>query len=481
MRIFLDNVEVTPHAQWPLAQLVFRKDEDQYTVAVQLQDVMFYGDAFAKLKAEEVSKWVWNARIMLGGVTLEAKLHKHAVRYGSDRCLVTIDLDNTQQFTRDISGMLVDPSLIEEFPIIIRPKVDKAILIMLLVSTFILLYITAKEIYELGKDIAILAGIAGAGVTGPASSTVAKIAIIALRAAYVAALMVALVNLVRELIDLLARIDRTKAFRLYDALNSFCQRAGYTLEAPTWLRNVWVVSEHADTMEASELFSYAKVLTNSAILVLNQRVKFINLNTVIPSQYRRAFEEYYRYTSDELARRELISLLRDPADSYALTAKAAIEIDRPGLMGFSRKDIPLGTYGIAEWGFYNKYVQAFIKAVGVFSRRVRNLQARINLNSSYVIVEREGFAPKLVYAPNKTQPFSSEVLLQNVYQHYANKQVTKRCENVKMPFNPQDFLDLLVAGMPGVIDLTWKVNDEAAEVTYDIEKVSIATQTYRIV
>lgn len=98
-----------------------------------------------------------------------------------------------------------------------------------------------------------------------------------------------------------------------------------------------------------------------------------------------------------------------------------------------------------------------------------------------MIVEREGFAPKLVYAPNKTQPFSSEVLLQNVYQHYANKQVTRRCENVKMPFNPQDFLDLLVAGMPGIIDLTWKVNDEAAEVTYDIEKVNIATQTYRIV
>ena len=362
---------------------------------------------------------------------------------------------------------------------VVRPRVDRATVVMLIISIFVITYIIVKESYELAREVAILLGIAGAGVTGPLSSSMASAALAVLRALYIAALVVALVNLVREVINLLMRIEQTKAFRLLDALQAIAQQAGYTLQAPAWLRDVWVVGDAADLNEATELFMIAKQLTRSVLFGVGTQLRLVPAGGTFPSALRRAWEEGYRYNTEEIPRRELITLVRDAADSWSITAPAAVEVDRPGMLGYRRVDVAKATGRNAGEHAHKGLILAFLNVLSVFSRRIRNIRAQWQDSEGYLIVEREGFAEKLVYAQSKTQ-VEQRKLLERVQAHYANRRLEKRYEDVRIPLTVQDFQTLLAQGFPGVVSLRWLPVEGWAEVTYSVETKTLQ-ETIRIV
>lgn len=479
IELYLNGQRVAPHASWHEAEIVVQRDEENYTLAVQLQDVVLVEDAYDFIKQAEQNLSVVIVEARIDGIAFKGRLMPHEVVYMRDHVRVRVDLDTAGDFARLVAGRLIPQNIIESFPIVVRPKVDRATVIVLIVSIFIITYITIKEIFELSRDIALLLGIAGAGVSGPISSTAAAAAIATLRALYIASLVVALVQLVREVINLLTRIDSTKGVRLGVALQAFANSAGFSVQYPSWLDNVWLVGDTIDTTEATEVFSIAKRLTRTALLGIGNQLRFVPLAGTFPQALRQAWEEGYRYNSDEVPRREIISLVRDAADSWSLSAPAAVEIDRPGMLGYKRIDIPRATGQRAGERREIALVRAFLSVLALFSRRIRNVQAQYQEAEGYLIVEREGFSEKLVYAQSKSN-VQQELLLQNVQAAYSNRRLEKRFENVRMPFTAQVFQTLMAAGFAGVRSLRWKAAQGWAEITYAVETKQL-NETIRII
>jgi hypothetical protein len=178
-------------------------------------------------------------------------------------------------------------------------------------------------------------------------------------------------------------------------------------------------------------------------------------------------------------RRELVTLVRDPSDEYTLQTAAAVEIDRAPLRGLRRIDIPYAPAKPAGERKVFEYVRTFLNALRAFSARVRNIQAVFQAAQGFIIVEREAFMQKLVFADDPESVQDSAQLLQQIAQAYSTNR-TARIYEARIPFNAADFAALEAAGFAGVRQLRWRILDEYAEVEYEVNETLNITQTVRI-
>jgi len=480
IRFFIAGQEVSAWVGWHAAELVVQRDTEQLTLAIELQRVKLIADAAQAVRTAFPSLRPIPARVQWAGLDLQGRIDPAQVFFADDYVLISVRLDELDDFARSVEGRLLDDAWRRDVRIVVAPRVEKATILMLLVSSFVIIYIVIKETFELGRDIAVLLGIAGAGIGGPVSSSIAAAALAVLRAAYIAALVIALVQLVREMLQLIERIETTRAISLYDALERFTSAAGFNIQTPDWLRQVWLLGGGVEEYEASEVFRLAKQLTRSILYSKNRVIRFIPLAaSSFPAALRRAHEEKYRYNLDEVKRREIISLTRDASDEYTVSAFAAVEIDRPPLRGYERVDIPYAPARAAGDRAVFRFVQRFLQVLALFSARIRNIQAVFQAARDFVIVERSAFLRKLYYADDPERLTDEQALLQRVANVYATSR-TARIYEARIPFSAADFAALEAAGFAGVRSLRWRVLDEYAEVEYEVLDTLNINQTIRI-
>lgn len=470
MRLWINGQEVTDWVGWEKAELQITRDTEALQLVIDFSNIKLLGQGSQIVQQQFSMSTPMRVEVEFApGAKLQGKVYPHGVYWGRDYVLVSSELDNITEFQRRIEGRLVPDELIAEVRFVVAPKVDKALIIGLVISSFILTYLLIKELFELKRDIAVIAGITGAGIGGPVSGSIAAALIAAARIIYIAALVVAIVGLVGEILKLIDRIEKTKGFRLLEALQYFIGAAGYnTLDAPPWLGQVWIIGE--DIAEALELFSLAKTLTNSILFVEGGRVSFIPVQGgSFPANLRRGWEERWRYATDETPRRELITFVRDASDEYTLDVPAAVEIDRPGLRGFKRRDIPLALAAVAGDRPVFGLLRAFLNALSLFSRRIKNVSAQYQQAQNLIITERGHFLPKMVYAenPEDVKEDNAQELLGKVAEAYQGTQIKKVFDEVKVPFSYADYAQLKSARFAGLRRLTWRVSEEWAIIEYE--------------
>lgn len=475
MELRLDNVAVTPPAELPAIELVVDRDMEKYNVAVQLRNVKLYADAYQKIKTDvQGGKRRWDVRIILptasGSIELRGLLSLHEVVFYEDYAVVSVDIDTGYGFAQAVGGKLVPADLVRRVQVLVRPQVDKGTLLALALAAFVIIYITYKEVTELARDIRIALGITGAGSTGPISGPATAVALLVLRTAFIVALVAQLVQLVKTIVELLGSRKETNAFPLAEAVQRICNEAGYSVNTDQ-LRGFWVVGDNVNTFTAVEVMQIAKQLQNASMLVLRNVVFFVPNGQRTTFFDNKAYAEKYSYPTDAYPRRQLVSFVRDAAEAYSLAAPAAVEIDRDKHAGFSRVDIPLALAVPATPHPKAHIYKAFFDAVKLFSRRIRQVRADYAEPPPLIMVEREGFTPKLVFTQD-TADFTipdQRVVLEYIRDRYtAEADVPRRYTEVRMPLSPQEMLTLLYdEKLRGVQSLRWRPFDEVAVVTYD--------------
>ena len=486
--IRIDGTSLTPPAELPAIEVVVERDTERYSVAVQMRGVKLYSDAFQYLRDSVRAgkrRWVAEITIPASGqpLRLRGDIHLHEILWYEDYCEVNLDLDSNYAFAQTIGGRLIPPDLLRRVQCIVRPQVDKGTLMALAVATFIVAYVAVKEATEIIRDIRIVIGITGAGVSGPISGAATAAALLILRLALFAAIVAQLVQLIRAITDLLGQRKETWAFNLSEAVRRICNDAGFSVNTGP-LDGLWIVGDTANTFTAVEVMQVARQLQNAAILVLQNSVYFVPNAGRSTFFSGRALELPYRYPSDEMPRRTLVTLLRDIAEGYALQTPSAVEIDRNGLAGFSRVDIPLAPGVAATPLSGNPILRGFLNALSLFSRRIRQVRADYNDPPPLLMVEREGFAPKLLLIANETDFTLGDqsTILQKLGDRYGQAvDIPKRYEGIRMPLSADEFVTLLYnERLKGVHSLRWRPYDGVAEITYDTKGLAVQ-QTIRIV
>ncbi|RMF50962.1 MAG: hypothetical protein D6750_04290, partial [Bacteroidetes bacterium] len=266
-----------------------------------------------------------------------------------------------------------------------------------------------------------------------------------------------------------------------EALRRFAAAGGYSVTPPAWLEKVWMLGGGVEEYEASEVFNLAKRLTRSILYSKNRQIRFLPMSGgSFPAALRRAYEERYRYNLDEVKRREIVSLTRDASDEYTLQAPAAVEIDRAPLRGYERVDIPFAPARAAGERAVFEFARGLLRAVAIFSARVRNIRAVLESARGFVIAERSAFLRKLYYADDPERLDDEGALMQRIANAYVLNR-TARVYEAKIPFSAADFAQLEAAGFPGVRQLRWRVLDEVAEVEYEVQETLSINQNVRIV
>lgn len=467
---------------WPGTVITVRRDTEALTLAAQLENIKLIGADAAFVASQPTA--VLNVELTHAGETVRGRVYPGEVRYGRDYVVLSAELDGTTLFTRLVEGRLLDESVRRDVRVLVSPREDKALVLTLVVSIFIVTYITVNEVFDVAKTTALIGGITGAGVGGPVSGPIAAAIIAVLRIVYIAALVLALVELVRELIRLADRIITVRGFRLGDALRYFASQAGMQVQYPSWLDSVWIIGGGIEAWEGGEVFRIAKALTNSYLLVQGTTVRLVQQGGDFPAALRRAWEEVYRLNLLDIPRRQLVSLVRDTAEAHCMDIPAAVEIARTQGRGFARVDIPLAPAATSGRRREVEIIRKFLNALARFSQRVRNVQAQYQGYENLIVVERDIFTPKVVYAsdPEDVSPENARTLLQLVAERYRNIVARRVIEDITVPLSAAEFAQLLQQGFPGVEDMRYYPAEERAEITYSYRDTAIAlNETIRIV
>ena len=469
LSLSINGQNLTPYTQWVGLEINVKRGEN-YTISAELSNIKLIGDGWQFFVNNP--KLVYPVQIAISdntnSITLNGKISPGNVIYGIDYVIVTIELDSVGEFTRKVEGKLAEDEWFTTANVVITPKNEDAI-ILGMVGLISLLYQYFNEI----QTIAAL-------TTGLASNPGGAVPL-ALHVAYLALLIVTIHTLIEELVKLLPHIQKFKAQRLGTLLTRFANYAGFTVNYPSVLDNVWIVGGTFVDYEAGEIFLLAKQLTNTYIYVVGNQIYFINNYDSIDNNFRRAYEFEYKLNYDEHAKREIISLTRDTADSYCLDAPAALEIVRkPVTVGYSRINLPYAPAVRAGKIKAMELLNALIPAIEF-------LYSGISFASNYqhfIKVEREFFLRKLVYANdiNNIPDNNSYTLINSVIApYYTNQPILRIYENVKMPFNLQDFLTLHNQGWKGVRELKWNAFAEFCEITYQVKENNDEIESIRIV
>ncbi|MCX7848523.1 MAG: hypothetical protein N2595_10915, partial [bacterium] len=298
----------------------------------------------------------------------------------------------------------------------------------------------------------------------------------AVRIIFIALMVVAIINLIKQIKDLLQRTITVRALRLSDALQNFAAAAGFQVSGmPGWFQRTWLLGGGVEQYEAGELFRLAKQLSRTVLFVQGNAIHFISTSATFPQQYRVAYEEFYRHNLDELRRRTLISLVRDTSDEHTRNVVTAAEIDRQGLVGLERVDIPYAPATRLGKLPAEKTIMAFVHALKVFGFKFSNVPMALKNLKDYPVVEREQFLPKLYIAdnPQKVKDSTAKETLEHIAGNYTTYSVRRVYESVRMPMTAGPFQTLMAQGFPGVRSLRWRVADTVAEVEYEVADTGV--------
>jgi len=473
---------VAEWSRWEEAEITIARSDERVSISSAIQGVQLLDEAFRVVDSALRANSYKPIRVVVrhSGATWTGVIDPSKAKWGRNRMLVDIEIDELALFERDVAGRM--PRVGFNYTVALEREGDRGAVAASLASCLLLLYAIMREVRDLKEFIANAVAHAAGGATGPAAAAAYKIAVVAIRVVFIATLAIALWNIIAELIKLLPAPKKTRALNLGEAIQDVVSAAGYSVSLPSELNKIWLIGDTVDTIEATELIILAARLLNVKIYMYNRQLRFASATTSFPL-HNSALAEFYSINTDEFAGYNLVSLTRDYTDRFSLGLPHAAEIRFRGYAGYNRVDIPYSPgrpkLRLTE---LDRLVNIFYDTIRVARRMLRQGADPPSIRTGVLIVGNEYFAPKIVMADaldSLTEQAESALLL-----FIADRYTPKLCrvyEQVRMPFVISDYLRLASSGFPGVKNLRWAINGDLAQVDYYVVENVQPNKTVRLI
>lgn len=482
IELIVQSRRLTEWTNWETAILNVTRDPEKYTIRSTISGVQLLDEAYEYVNNLFRANYYRPIRVLLRhqGLTWRGVIDPDKAKWGKNRMVVDIEIDELGLFERDIAGRR--PTRVATIEVALEREGDRGVVASYLVTAMLLLYTIIQEARLLATDIANAVAHAAGGATGPAAAAIFKATMIAIRTAFVLLLAASLITILDELIKLLPTRKRTKTINLAEAIEDVCAQGGYSVVLPHELRKIWLIGDYVDTYEATELINLASKILNARVYVSSNVVRFSSAYQSFPLTHN-TYTEYYRYNTDEFPGYTLVTLTRDFSDRFSNNIPHALEIKYNGFKGFERiviNESPAKVKTrITDLDRLTRILATALNAARRIFRRVRvPAPAPIGL----ALVGSEYFNTKIVYANSPTALAETDetALLRLMEQRY-NLKLMKVYENVRIPFTASDYQALANHGFPGVRNLKWAINSDYAEVDYEISEILQPPKTTKIV
>ena len=482
IELIVQGRPVTEWSKWTEAELTIARTDERFSISSAIEGVQLLDEAFRVVDGALRANRYKPLRVVLrhSGATWTGVIDASRAKWGRNRMVVDIEIDELALFERDVAGRM--PRVGFNYTLALEREGDKGAVAASLASCLLLLYAIIREVRDLKEFIANAAAHAAGGATGPAAATAYKIAVVAIRVAFIATLAIALWNIISELLKLLPAPKTTRAINLGEAILDVVGAAGYSVAIPPELNKIWLVGDTVDTIEATELIVLAARLLNARIYMFNRELRFTSGASSFPL-HNVALTELYSINTDEFAGYNLVSLARDHTDRFSLGLPHAAEIRFQGYAGYNRVDIPYSPgrpkLSMTE---LDRLVNIFYDTIRTANRILRRSVDAPSIRTGVLIVGNEYFAPKIVMADalDRLTEQASSALLSFVANRYAPK-LCRVYEQVRIPFGVADYTRLSAAGFLGVKNLRWAINSDLAQVDYYIVESAQPSKTTRVV
>jgi len=469
IELYVNGQRVTEWSRWETAELNVTRDAERLSIEASIDGITLLDQAYQAVDAAFRNNQYKPVRVQLrlGGLTWVGLIEASRAKWGRNRMVVGITIDELALFERAVMGRR--PSTIASVEVALEREADYATVSALLVSAMLLLYTIIKEARDLATDIANAVAHAAGGATGPIAAAVFKVTLLVIRAAFIAALAAAFIEVLDRLIALLPTRKRTKAINLYDAITDVTQAAGYAASLPHELKKIWLIGDYVDTLEATELISLARRLLNAQVYMANGTLRFANRYHPFPL-HNVAYVEFHRMNTDDFTGRTIFGLLRDFTDRFTNEIPHNVEIAYAGFMGLDRQTIEYAPAKVKTQASELDGLASYLNRIlGAARRIVRSVRVPDPMPPGNIIVGSDYFAAKIIMADGLTGlGANAETALQQFIADRYSKKLAQVYEGVRIPFTEQDYVSLAQQGFPGVRRLRWAINSDYAEVDYEI-------------
>jgi len=467
IELLVNGRRITEWSSWEEAEIMVNRSDERVSIGASLNGVQLLGEAYNIVDNLLRSNKYKPLRVVIrtGSVTWTGVIDASKAKWGRNRMVVDIDIDELVLFERDVAGRM--PRTGFNCVVALEREGDRGSVAAALASCLLLLYAIIREVRDLKEAIANTAAHAAGGATGGAAAAIYKAALIVIRLVFIATLAIALWNIIQELLKLLPVPKTTRAINLGEAIRDVVSAAGYSVVYPNALDKIWLVGDNVDTIEATELITLAAKLLNAKIYMNNRQLRFSSPISSF-ALHNVAYTEFYAINTDEFTGYNLVSLTRDYTDRFNNGIPHAAEIRFTGYAGYNRFDIPY-TPGKVKTTMteLDRLVNIFYDTIKAAARILRKRINPPRLQTGILLVGNEYFAPKIIMgdALDRLNEQNETALLQFVADNYAPK-LCRVYQQVKIPFTVSNYINLAATGFSGVKSLRWNINSDYAEVDY---------------
>jgi hypothetical protein len=482
IELIVQGRRLTEWTNWETAVINVSRDPQKLTIQSSINGVQLLDEAYTFVNNLFRANNYRPIRVLLrhSNLTWRGIIDADKAKWGRNRMVVDIEIDELGIFERDIAGRR--PKRVATIEVALEREGDRGVVASYLVAAMLLIYTIIQETRLLATDIANAIAHASGGATGPAAAAIFKAAMIAIRAAFVALLAASLISILDELIKLLPTKKKTKCINLAEAIEDVCGDGGYSVVIPQELRKIWLIGDYVDTYEATELINLASNILSVRAFVTGNTLRFSSAFLSFPLATN-AYAEYYRYNTDDFAGYTLISLSRDFSDRFSNGLPHAFEVRFNGFRGFERRTINESPAKVkTRITDLDRLTRILSRALSFARRIIRRVRVPDPAPIGLALIGSEYFNTKIVYANSPTAlAESDEIALLKLIEQRFNPKLMKVYENVKIPFTAADYQFLTSQGFAGVRSLRWAVNSDYAEVDYEVTEILQPPKTTKIV
>jgi hypothetical protein len=482
IELVVQGRRVTEWSRWEETEITVSRSDDRISIGSSIDGVQLLDEAYNTVNSLLITNKYKPLRVVIkvGNVVWTGVIDASKAKWGKNRMVVDIDIDELALFERDVAGRM--PRTGFNCVVALEREGDRGSVAAALASCLLLLYAIIREVRDLKETIANTAAHAAGGATGGIAAAIYKAAMVVIRIVFIATLAIALWNIIEQLLKLLPAPKTTRALNLGEAIRDVVSAAGYTVTYPPALDKIWLIGDNVDTIEATELIILAAKLLNAKIYMNNRQLRFSLPITSFPL-HNRAYAELYAINTDEFAGYNLVSMVRDYTDRFSNGLPHAAEIRFVGYAGYNRIDIPYSPGKVKiSMTELDRLVNIFYDTIQAAARILKKRLNPPRLQTGILLVGNEYFAPKIIMGDelDRLNEQSETALLQFVANNYIPK-LCKVYQQVKLPFVVADYTNLASSGFAGVKSLRWNINSDYAEVDYYIVESVQPDKTTRLV
>jgi len=482
IELIIQGRRLTEWTNWETAVINVSRDPQKLTIQSTINGVQLLDQAYTFVDNLFRSNNYRPIRVLLrhSGLTWRGIIDADKAKWGKNRMVVDIEIDELGIFERDMAGRR--PVRVATIDVALEREGDRGVVASYLVAAMLLTYTIVQETRLLATDIANAVAHAAGGATGPAAAAVFKAALIAIRAAFVALLAASLINILDELIKLLPTKKKTKSINLAEAIEDVCNQGGYSVVIPHELRKIWLIGDYVDTYEATELINLASNILSVRAFVTGNTLRFSSAFLSFPLAHN-TYAEYYRYNTDDFAGYTLISLSRDFSDRFSNGLPHSLEVRFNGFRGFERITINESPAKVkTRITDLDRLTRILARALDLARRIIRRVRVPNPAPVGLALIGSEYFNTKIVYANSPTAlAETDETALLRLIEQRFNPKLMRVYENVRIPFTASDYQFLSSQGFAGVRSLRWAVNSDYAEVDYEVTEILQPPKTTKII